>query len=150
MHEFFTTTLGIVISLGAILTVAVTGLLYVIGVYRKGKESEDDRLINILKATVDALEEKVDKQTEDIKNLTRDLHKFKEENERYIQIFQGKDTETKEFYKRAYAAMELSIQTHDILTTVAKSIADTNTTMNRMLDLVGKGVDVVGKVATNK
>ncbi len=157
MIQFFTTTLGTVISLGAILTVSVAGLLFLIGIFSKQKrvikEEEDkdgDRLINILKATVDQLEEKVNKQTKDIEALTVELHKFKEDNERYIKIFQGRDEQTQEFYKRSYAAMDLDVQTHDIMTTVAKSIADTNATMNRMVDLLSKSVDVVGKVAGNK
>lgn len=146
MQEFFTTTLGVIISLGAILTVAVTGLLYIVGIFKKGKDGEDDRLINILKGTVDELEKKVNQQTLDIEKLTRELHKFKEENDRYIQIFQGRDEETKKFYDRAYAAMDKASETHDIMTTVATSIAATNNSMNRLIDLLSKSVDVVKQV----
>lgn len=151
MENFFTTTLGVVISLGAILTVAVTGLLYVIGIYKKGKDGDDDRLINILQTTVTELEKKVNKQTVDIERLTKEVDDLRRENGKYIEIFQGRDGETKEFYKRMYHTMDVITQTHDLITTMATSIDNTNRTMAQLIDLLAKSVDVVGKVAgTNK
>ncbi len=146
MEHFFTTIPGIVISLGAILTVCVTGLLYLIGLWKKGKNGEDDRLITILKQTVDQLEIKVNQQSTDIENLTKELHELKRDNTKYIEIFQGRDQETKEFYKRAYNAMDIMTQTHDIITTVAESTKNTHSTMEKLITLMSKGVDAVGTI----
>ncbi len=147
MTQFFTTIPGIVISLGAILTVIVTGLLYLIGLYKKGKDGEDDRLIKILQGTVTEMEKTVKKQTTDIENLTKEVQELKKDNQRYIEIFQGRDEDTKELIKRSYAAMDTVTQTHDILTTMAESIKNTNSTMEKLIELIARGVDVVGKVA---
>ncbi len=148
MEQFLNTTFGVVISLGAILTVAVTGLLYVVGIFKKGKDGQDDRLINILQQTVTELEKKVNKQTVDIEKLTQEVKILKLDNAKYIEIFQGRDGETKEFYKRMYSTIDTISQTHDIITTMATSIENTNRTMAQLIDLLAKSVDVVGKVAS--
>ncbi len=154
MEKFFNTIFGTVISLGAILTVAVTGLLYMIGIWSKGKKDqkdsnskEEDRLINILKTTVEELETKVNKQTLDIKNLTEEVHELKRENGKYIEIFQGRNEETKKFYERAYIAIDTVQQTHDIITTMAESIKNTNTALQGLIGILSQSVDVVGKIA---
>lgn len=147
MKEFLTTIPGIVISLGAILSVVVIGLLFILGLWKKGKNGEDDRLIDILKSTVDALETKVNKQTTDIEALTKEVRDLKRDNEKYIEIFQGRDKETKDFYERAYKAIDTVAQTHDIITTVAESIKNTNSAMEKLIELLSKSVDVVQNIA---
>jgi len=54
MTGFLATTLGIVISIGGVFALVVVGGLYVLGIWKKGKDGEDDRLIKILEATVGA------------------------------------------------------------------------------------------------
>lgn len=150
MKEFFTTIPGIVISLGAILTVVVTGFLYIIGIWKKGKDGEDDRLIKLLQTTVEELEKKVNKQAQDIEELSTEVQKLREDNKRYIEIFQGRDKETQEFYKAGYKAIETLTNTHDIITTVAESIKNTNSAMEKLIELISKSVDVVGNMAIKK
>ena len=43
--------------------------------------------------------------------------------------------------------MDTIADTHDILTTMAKSIEQTNVAMTKLIDLLGKNLDVIGKVA---
>ncbi len=147
MKEFFTTIPGIVISLGAILAVIVTGLLYVLGLYKKGKDGEDDRLIKILQSTVEELEKKVNKQSEDIANLSEEVEELRQDNKKYIEIFQGRDKKTEEFYQQGFEAIKLARETHDIITTVAESIRNTNSAMVKLIEIFGKSVDVVGTIA---
>ncbi len=147
IEKFFNTIPGVVISLGAILAVVVTGLLYVLGLWKKGKNGEDDRLINLLKETVDELEKKVNKQTTDIQLLTTKVGDLERDNKKYIEIFQGRDKDSQDFYKAAYSAIDTVHQTHDILTTVAESIKNTNLAMVKLIELIGKSVDVVGSIA---
>lgn len=157
MEYFFTTIPGIVISLGAILAVSVTGLLYVIGIFSKQKgerkkeqDAGDDRLIKILQTTVEELEKKVNQQTIDIEELSIEVEELRRENKKYIEIFQGRDSDTKEFYKKAYEAIEISRQTHDIMTTVAESIKNTNSAMEKLIELIGKSMDIAGTIAIKK
>lgn len=154
MADFFTTTLGIVVSLGAILTVAVTGFLYVVGIYSKQKierqkeeDAGDDRLINLLQSTVKELEKKVTQQTIDIERLSVEVHQLKEDNKKYIDIFQGRDSATQEFYKKAYEAIEISRQTYNMMNTVAVSIKNTNDTLSKLIELIGKGMDNADRLA---
>jgi predicted nuclease with TOPRIM domain len=118
MQEFLATTLGIVVSSGAVGTVVILGILYIAGLWKKGKNGEDDRLITILKGTVDALEEKVNNQkkehddilsnlTREIKELTEKVDNLDTENTRLVEILQGRDTKTQEFYEKAIRSFTL-------------------------------------------
>ncbi len=111
-------------------------------------DKSEDRLIDVLQKTVTQLETKVNKQTADIEHLTQEVNELKRDNQKYIEIFQGRDSETKKFYESGYAAMKLLNDTHDAVTTMAKSIEDTNKALQALIDLFGKSIDVVGKVAT--
>lgn len=154
MEYFFTTIPGVVISLGAILAVVVTGLLYILGIYSKQKlerkkeeDAGDDRLIKLLQTTVTELEKKVNQQTLDIEELSTEVAELRKENKIYIDIFQGRDGDTKEFYKKAYEAIEIARQTHDLMGTVAESIKNTNSAMEKLIELIGKSMDIAGKIA---
>jgi len=118
MQQFLTTTLGIVVSSGAVGTVVILGVLYIAGLWKKGKDGEDDRLINILKSTVDALEKKVDDQkkehdevlktlSKEIKDLTKKVDDLETENTRLVDILQGRDKNTQEFYEKAIKSFAL-------------------------------------------
>ncbi len=132
MKEFFTTIPGIVISLGAILAVAVTGLLFVIGLFKKGKNDEDDHLIKILSETVTALETKVDNQKRDhdlvtndltvkIDVLTKKVEDLEKENGLLINVLQGKDKDTQEFYKKVYEAINIGNNTFELVKTMSEN-----------------------------
>ena len=148
IEHFFATIPGIIVGVGAVLSVASIGFLYVIGVIRGKKDNADDRLINILKTTVDELESKVNKQTTDISELTKEVHALKRDNEMLTKLLQGRDDQTQDFYKKGFAAMDTITQSHDILTTMAESIKNTNVAMVKLIELLGKSVDVVGSIAT--
>lgn len=154
MKEFLSSLPGTVISLGVIATGVIIGCLYLLGLIKgvqdKTEEKKDgaaNNLIKILQGTVDELERKVNQQSIDIEKLTKEVHDLKRDNEKYIEIFQGRDKETKEFYKRAYIAMGTVQSTHDMMSTVAESIKNTNTALQGLIEILSKSVDVVGRVA---
>lgn len=132
MEHFLSTIPGIIITVGAILTVVIGGFLYVAGLWKNGKDGEDDRLINILKGTVDALEKKVDDQkknhdevltklTREIKDLTKKVDDLENENQTLVKVLQGRDDQTQIFYKKAFEAMEVAARTFTLVETMNKN-----------------------------
>lgn len=119
-------------SVGAVFAVVVVGGLYALGIIKKKKDEEDDRLINILKGTVDALETKVNNQKKEhdetvtvlsnkIDHLTKKLTELEKENETLVKVLQGRDAQTQEFYKKAFEAMEISKATHSAVLEMSKN-----------------------------
>lgn len=150
MEHFLTTLPGIIVAWTAIATGIITGALYVIGLVKGKKDTADDRLIDILQKTVTELEKKVDKQTTDIEGLTKQVDQLTSDKNTYLQILQGKDEASKEFYKQAVVSMTVVQQTHDAVTTMAESIKNTNESikgmnenMLKMIELLGKHIDVL-------
>ena len=157
MNQFLATIWGGIATIGIVVGVIIAGILYIMGIFSKQKNERakeqnagDDRLIDILQKTVTELEKKVNKQTIDIESLTKEVHELKRDNAKYIEIFQGKDEATANFYKQGYEAMEISRKTHDIMTTVAESIKNTNENMSKLIDLISKGMDNADNVAMRK
>lgn len=134
----------------AVLTVVVVGGVAVYGIWdRKAKERKkevddgEDRLIDILQKTVTELEGKVNKQTDDIKNLTQQVELLNRDNKNYIDIFRGRDEQTQQFYKQGFESMKITQENHDLLTTVATSIQNTNDNMTKLIDILGKHVQII-------
>lgn len=157
IEHFFSTIPGIITGVGIVISGIIAGFLYIASLYDKQKRAkkdeenkDEDRLINLLKDTVDELTKKVDKQTLDIEELTKKVDMLERDNENYIKIFQGRDKDTQDFYKAAYGAIDTVHQTHDIMTTVAESIKNTNSAMEKLIEVIGKSIDIAGRVATNK
>lgn len=124
MYQFLTTIPGLIISVGAIFGVIVIGGLYALGLFKKTKDGEDDRLIKILEGTVNALEARVNAQKIEYDNnskelndkidlLTEKVDELERENETLVKVLQGRDTQTKDFYKKSFDAMEIAKQTHN-------------------------------------
>lgn len=118
METLLTSVWGTAITVGAVLSIIILGIFFVAGLYKKGKDGEDDRLIDILKGTVDALEQKVDNQkkehdetlqvlTKKVTELTKKVDDLEEENTRLVDILQGRDAKTQEFYDRAIKSFTL-------------------------------------------
>lgn len=146
MEHFLSTIPGIILTIGAIITVIVAGFLYVAGLYKNGKDGEDDRLINILKGTVEALEKKVDDQkkehddtvgslTKKIDNLTAKVDNLEKENETLTKVLQGRDEQTQVFYKKAFEAMEISAKTFVLVEAMNKNHTDL---MKMLVEKLGK------------
>lgn len=147
MEKFFTTIPGIVISLGAILAVIVTGSLYVLGLWKKGKDGADDRLIKILQTTVDELERTVKKQTVDIEMLVKEVGEIRTENKLLKELNTGRDEATKEFYKQAFESMKTVRDTHNTITTLAGEMKINNENSTRLIGLLEKHLDALDHTA---
>ncbi len=155
MNEFLTTIPGTVASWVVVATLIIAGVLVVIGLWdKKSKERKketdgsEDRLIDILQKTVEELEKKVDKLTTQVDQQTKDIENLSRDKETYLSILQGRDGDTKEFFSQSRKSMEVVQSTHDVVTTLATSIADTNTNMGKLIELLGKHVEVIDHAAT--
>ena len=110
MQNFVTQFGGII----GIITTVVVGGFAIYGAFNKNskilKKEESDTakdVIGLLKDQVDALEKKVDDQGTEIKELTDKVQKLTDENKTLRDVLQGRDGETKQFYKDAYEAMKV-------------------------------------------
>ena len=132
MQYSLLTISGAIITIGGLLAVVVVGALYVIGLWKGKKDGDDDRLINILKGTVEALDAKVDNQkkehdgiltklTKEIKDLTSKVSALENENEILVKVLQGRDDQTQVFYKKAFEAMEVAAKTFTLVETMNKN-----------------------------
>ena len=150
MPQFFATTIGLVTAIGGLVAVVIVGVLYVAGLWKKGKDGEDDRLINILEGTVKALEKKVDDQKKEhddliqglsteIKELTKKVGDLEHENETLTKVLQGRDEQTQVFYKKAFEAMEVSNKTFALVETMNKNHTEL---MKILVDHLKPGVTI--------
>lgn len=106
--------------------------------YNRTKDGADDRLINILKNTVDQLEKKVNQQTTDIAELTKKVDALEKENETLVKVLQGKDEETQKFYKQAFEAMAVAKTTHELVVAIGESIKATNQSLTKFIEAEAK------------
>lgn len=82
----------------------------------------DERLVSILQKTVGELEKKVLSQGEDIRVLTKKVNTLEHDNELLVKVLQGRDDLAKEFYTRASASIDITNQTHKLVTSLAESM----------------------------
>ena len=126
MQQFFTSIPGTAVSFIAIGAVVILGILFLAGLWKKGKDGEDDRLIKILEGTVNALEKKVDDQkkehdetvgmlTKKIDTLTEKVDHLEKENETLTKVLQGKDEATQKFYEQAFKAIDKTNNIFDMV-----------------------------------
>jgi len=106
----------------ALIVAATAGGFSAYLVYNKNKDGVDDRLINILKSTVDALEERVNKQSADIDALTKKVGELERENETLISVLQGRDKSTMEFQRQMLEAMRIGMETNGLAKETSKSL----------------------------
>lgn len=129
MYEFLSQLPNSPIGWIGLTIAAIVGGFTAYMFYNKNKDGADDRLINILKETVDQLEEKVNKQSEDIKTLTIKLDELERENETLVEVLQGRDKSTLEFQRQMLEAMRIGMETNGL----AK---ETSMSLNRLTDLI--------------
>lgn len=138
MSTFLSTipgAIGTIISLGAVMAVVVIGALYALGIWKKGKDDQDDRLIKILEGTIDALEKKVDDQKRGhdeiinelmakIEVITKKVNLLESENGTLTKVLQGRDEQTQVFYKKAFESMEMATKTFLLVEAINKNHND--------------------------
>lgn len=117
---------GIVIAGG----VAAYGQIDKIWRERKKIDGDaDDRLISILKQTVEELEVKINTQAQKIENLTHEIDKMKEENKTLVSVLQGRDGQTIKFQEQVLSAVTKGLETHEI-------VRSTNSNVERLCSLM--------------
>lgn len=130
-----------------VLILGVAAGVYMLEGYRSKKKEEEtkgeDRLIDILQKTVTELDKKVTKQDTDIKELTEEVRKVKDENKLLREVLQGRDADSKEFYKQAFESIKLARETHDVVTTLAKNMEVSNSNTTKLIELLGKHLEVI-------
>lgn len=136
MELFLNTIPGIIITIGGILAVAIVGVMYIVGMWSGKKDNADDRLINILKNTVDELEKTVEKQTIDIEKLTLKVNDLDRENKTLIEVLQGRDKNTLEFQKQMLEAVRIGMETNGLAKETSRKIGD-------LVDIMGKHLKAV-------
>lgn len=115
--------------------------------YSRQKDGADDRLINILKETVDALEKKVDDQkkeydntvgslTKKIDDLTEKVDELEKENATLIEVLQGRDKATLEFQKQMLEAVKIGMETNGLAKETAHKLGELIDTMKEHLSAV--------------
>jgi len=120
--------------------------------YNRQRDGADDRLIGILKETVEALEKKVDDQkrehdetvgtlTKKIDDLTRKVDDLERENGTLIEVLQGRDKATLEFQKQMLEAVKISMETNGLAKETASKIQDLIEIMAKHLAAVQKAQD---------
>ncbi len=105
-------------------------------VYTKQRDGVDDRLITLLKETVDALDEKVNKQSKDIEELTTKVNDLEKENGTLIEILQGRDKNTLEFQKQMLETMRVVMETNCLAKHTSEKIGVLVDLMERHLNAV--------------
>lgn len=90
--------------------------------WSRQRDGADDRLIGILKQTVDELEKKVNKQDEDIKSLVGKVDRLKYINETLTKVLQGRDEATLAFQRELLNSASTAKETNQIAQNLEKSI----------------------------
>lgn len=117
--------------------------------YNRQKDGADDRLIGILKQTVDALEKKVDDQkiehdstvltlTKKIDDLTKKVDDLERENETLVHVLQGRDKATLEFQKQMLEAVKISMETNGLAKETSQKVGELVDVMMKHLEVVEK------------
>ena len=103
---------------------------------KKANDVADDRLINLLQQTVTELEGKVNKQDIDIKALTVVVESLKTKNQTLVEVLQGRDGQTQEFYKQAYDIFGVAKETNGLVKKTNENIETLIGLMNRHLQVI--------------
>lgn len=145
---------GIIVTLAGFIVVVMSGFFYAMGLWKKQKDSETATLIKTLQDTVRAVEDRFDIKEREwsereealegkIDLLSGQLDKLQSENESYLKALQGRDIETKEFYRQAFESMKVSKETFIMVSNLVREITGMNENMKRMINLMSEHTKVM-------
>lgn len=147
MPDFSQIPGGQIVAMIVVIALGIAAAIYWLDRDRRSRKVEEDgaedRLINILKKTVDELEKKVNEQGDKIEALTKKVADLEEENETLVRVLQGRDEQTQKFYEQAFASMKVAAETNEIVKQLAQGITGTNKNIESMISLLSKHLDVV-------
>lgn len=133
MYEFISQLPNSPIGWIGLILAAIAGGFSAYLIYNRQKDGADDRLITILKETVDELEKKVNKQSTDIESLTKKVDELEKENQTLIEVLQGRDKNTLEFQRQMLEAVRIGMETNGL----AK---ETATKLGSLIDIMEKHI----------
>lgn len=142
--NFFPTTLSDWIGVAIIaVPLSIAGMFALFGIFDKTRrernkmnDDADDRLINLLQQTVGELEKKVNQADDDIKGLTKEIEGLKAKNQTLMDVLQGKDNVTQEFYKQAYDVFGVAKETNGL-------VKQTNVNIEKLISLMNEHLKVI-------
>ena len=146
MIEFIEKLPGGEIIVGAIIvTLGVAAGFYALDAYKSKKREEinqtEDRLIELLKKTVEELETKVKQQDSDIRSLTEKVDGLKRENDFLVKVLQGRDERMEKFYLEATESMKITADTNQLVVTMSGNVARLCEILERSLTRIETGLD---------
>jgi len=142
MEAFFTTIPGVIIAIAGSIAIIATAVFYGVGVFKGKSDNADDRLINILKETVDQLEIKVNQQSKDIESLTKKVDELEKENGTLIEVLQGRDKNTLDFQRQMLEAMKIGMETNGLAKHTAEKLTE-------LMDMMGDHLKAVEALQNN-
>lgn len=139
-----------------IVALAMVGIFAVYGLFIKQKketheegDKADDRLISLLKGTVEALEKKVATLEGLQKINSQEIEELKTENEVMRKILQGKDIATLEYQKQGLQAMKDLKETLAFVSSNARSMDRLMTILTDHLEFVEKVMIEIKEINSN-
>jgi len=139
-------------NLISIITLIVVGLLAIPAVFDKTRRDraklaseETTELINILKEKIDALESRVKTAEENAAQAKIEVADIKKENNRLIEILQGRDQNTQEYQKLGVQAMQTAFETHKAVLANGHKIEAVNKNVERLATAIESHLDEMGE-----
>ena len=84
-------------------------------------ENANEKLIGLLQDTVNELEKRFTELSGEYRKLSGDFEDLMGKHKIVVEILQGRDKQTQEFYVKAYEVMEIAKSTNTMVKTLAES-----------------------------
>ena len=117
---------------------------------RKKREKEgdeaDDRLISLLKGTVESLEKQVNKMQSQVSELSTKVQKLQTENDMLRGILQGRDSNTKKIQDEMVENIQRNKETLATVKEISSANKTTNENIEKLYELMNRHLECVEKL----